>query len=148
MKKIFLVLMTAVLLAGGALALTPAPSYAQVYPPPPADIHASPWVGDDTPWVYYNGDWFLDGVLYYFFGPKYGWAPYYAYGPSFIVRPNNWYGSRWSSWYRGHPNYHAGFKQQYPHYVAHQQGRVYTQKFYEQHHSGQGGGWHKGFERH
>ena len=68
MKKIAFILMTAILLAGGAVAVMSAPSYAQVYeyPPPPQDPYESPWVGPDTPWVYYNGDWFLNGILYYF----------------------------------------------------------------------------------
>lgn len=142
--------MCAVLLAGVGIVASVAPSYAQAYtyPAPPPDPYASPWVGPDTPWVYYNGDWFLNGVLYYFFGPTYGWAPYYSYGSTYIVRPGTWYGSKWSSWYRGHADYHANFRQQYPHYTAHRQGKVYTQKFYQQHHSSQGAGWHKGFQRH
>ena len=71
MKKIAFILMIAILLAGGAVAVMSAPSYAQAYeyPPPPPDPYESPWVGPDTPWVYYNGDWFLNGVLYYFLRP-------------------------------------------------------------------------------
>jgi hypothetical protein len=150
MRKIAFFLMTTVFLTGGAVAVISAPSYAQVYeyPPLPADIYASPWVGPDTPWVYYNGDWFLNGILYYFFGPAYGWAPYYAYAPSYIVRPKTWYGSKWTSWYKAQPQYRQSFQQHYPHYSQHQQGKRYTQKFYEQHHSGQGGGWQKGFQGH
>jgi len=150
MKKNFFILTAAILLAGVAVAVSSAPSYAQgyVYPTPPADIYASPWVGPDTPWVYYNGDWFLNGVLYYFFGPRYGWCPYYAYSPGYIVRSNSWYGPRWSTWYRGHPHYWESFKQQYPHYNAHRRGKTYNQKFYVQHHSDQGIGWHKGVQGH
>ena len=115
MKKIAFILMTAILMAGGAVAVMPAPSYAQnyVYPSPPQDIYASPWVGPDTPWVYYNGDWFLNGVLYYFYGPQYGWAPYYAYAPSYIVRPETWDAPRWMAWYQGRPQYLASFQREY-----------------------------------
>ena len=97
MKKIVFILMTAILLAGGAVAVMSAPSYAQddEYPPSPSDPYAAPWVGPDTPWVYYNGDWFLNGVLYYFYGPDYGWAPYYAYAPNYIVGPETWYAPMW-----------------------------------------------------
>ena len=150
MKKIAFIFMIAISLAGGAVAALSSPSYAQVYeyPPPPPEPYASPWVGPDTPWVYYNGDWFLNGILYYFFGPTYGWAPYYSYAPGYIVRPKTWYGSKWSSWYKGRPQVRQSFVKQYPHYSQHQQGKIYSQKFYEQHHSGQGGGWQKGFQGH
>ena len=150
MKKIAFILMTAILLAGGAVAVMSAPSYAQVYeyPPPPTDLYASPWVGPDTPWVYYNGDWFLNGVLYYFFGPTYGWAPYYAYAPSYVVRPGTWYAPRWMAWYQGQPQYLESFQRQYPYWRGHHQGQRYSQKFYEQHHGGQGGGWQKGVQGH
>ncbi len=148
MKKIAFILMTVILLAGGAVAVMSAPSYAQdyEYPPPPPDLYASPWVGPDTPWVYFNGDWFLNGVLYYFFGPEYGWAPYYAYSPGYIVRPETWYGPRWLTWYNGRPQYWESFQRQYPYWREHRQGRRYDQKFYEQHHGGQSGGWQKGFK--
>ena len=150
MKQIAFILMTAILLAGGAVAVMSAPSYAQVYeyPPPPSDPSASPWVGPDTPWVYYNGDWFMNGILYYFYGPDYGWAPYYAYSPSYIVRPGTWYAPRWMAWYQGQPQYLESFQRQYPYWREHRQGQRYSQKFYEQHHGGQGGGWQKGFQGH
>jgi hypothetical protein len=150
MKKIAFILMTAILLAGGAVAATSGPSYAQAYeyPPPPQDTYASPWVGPDTPWVYYNGDWFLNGVLYYFYGPEYGWAPYYAYPPTYIVRPETWYAPRWLAWYEGRPQYWQGFQREYPYWRGHQQGQRYGQEFFEQHHHGQGGGWQKGFQGH
>ena len=140
--------MTAILLAGGAVAVMSTPSYAQdyEYPPPPPDPYASPWVGPDTPWVYYNGDWFLNGILYYFYGPAYGWAPYYAYDPSYIVRPGAWYAPMWMAWYTGHPQYWVSFQRQYPYWREHRQGKHYSQKFFEQHHGGQGGGWQKGFK--
>ncbi|MFZ2444905.1 MAG: hypothetical protein WAW37_00970 [Syntrophobacteraceae bacterium] len=146
MKKIVFILMTAILLAGGAVATMSAPSYAQVdeYPPPPEDPSASPWVGPDTPWVYYNGDWFLNGILYYFYGPSYGWGPYYAYAPSYIVRSHTWYAPRWRVWYQGQPQYYEHFQRQYPYWREHREGHRYNQKFYEQHHRDHGGGWHKG----
>ncbi|MGA2227617.1 MAG: hypothetical protein ABSH41_24545 [Syntrophobacteraceae bacterium] len=150
MKRISFILMTAILLAGGAVAVMSAPSYAQVYeyPPPPSDPSASPWVGPDTPWVYYNGDWFMNGILYYFYGPDYGWAPYYAYAPSYIVRLGTWYAPRWMAWYQEQPQYLESFQRQYPYWSGHRQGQRYSQKFYEQHHGGQGGGWQKGFQGH
>ena len=150
MKKIAFILMIAISLAGGAVAAMSSPCYAQAYeyPAPPPDPYASPWVGPDTPWVYYNGDWFLNGVLYYFYGPDYGWAPYYAYAPSYIVRPGTWYGSRWLAWYQGQPRYWESFHRQYPHWREHREGQHYGQEFFEQHHSGHGGGWQKGFQGH
>ena len=93
MKKLSLVLVIAMLLAGLAAGAISTPADAQgypaySYPAPPRSPYANPWVGPNTPWVHYNGDWFLNGMLYYFFGPRYGWAPYYAYAPTYIVRPN------------------------------------------------------------
>ena len=148
MKKIAFILMIAISLAGGAVAAMSSPSYAQAYeyPAPPPDPYESPWVGPDTPWVYYNGDWFLNGILYYFFGPDYGWAPYYAYSPSYIVRPETWYAPRWLAWYQGQPRYLESFHRQYPYWREHRQGQHYSQEFFEQHHHGQGGGWQKGFQ--
>lgn len=147
MKKFTLILLMAVLLAGGAVVARSGPSQAQgyEYPPPPADAYAYPWVGPSTPWVYYNGDWFLNGLLYYFFGPQYGWCPYYAYPPTYIVRPPEWYAPRWLTWYRGHPTYWQHFTQAYPYWRTHRQGQRYSERFYEEHHRGQGGGWQKGF---
>ena len=75
MKKLITFFLLAILVAGGSA------SRPCRRPPRPRPIHppayplAKPWVGPNTPWVYYNGDWFLNGVLQYFFGPKYGWAP-------------------------------------------------------------------------
>jgi hypothetical protein len=147
MKKLSLVLALAILLAGGAVIAMSAPSHAQgyYYPPPPQNPYATPWVGPNTPWVYYNGDWFLNGVLYHFFGTRYGWAPYYAYSPTYIVRPSHWYAPKWHAWYRGHPRYWKDFHRAYPYWVGHREGRGYDRKFYERHHRGQGRGWHKGF---
>lgn len=147
MKKIAYIFMIAILLAGGAVAAVPAPSFAQdyEYPPRPADLTESPWVGPDTPWVYYNGDWFLNGILYHYFGPDYGWAPYYAYAPTFIVRPETWYAPRWHVWYQRQPHFYVSFQRQYPYWRDHREGRHYDQRFYEQHNRGQGGGWQKGF---
>ncbi len=148
MKKIAFILMIAISLAGGAVVVMSAPSYAQVseYPPPPPNPKESPWVGPDTPWVYYNGDWFLNGVLYYFYGPDYGWAPYYAYPPIYIVRPGTWYAPRWMAWYTGRPQYWESFQRQYPYWREHRQGQRYSQQFFELHHHGQGGEWQKGFQ--
>jgi hypothetical protein len=142
--------MLAILLGGGAVTAMSAPSYAQAYryPPPPSNIYANPWVGPNTPWVYYNGDWFLNGILYYFFGPRYGWCPYYAYAPTYIVRPGTWYAPRWLTWYTGHPEYYQHFQQEYPYWREHRQGRRYDQRFFEQHQHGQAGEWQKGFRGH
>lgn len=147
MKKLFLILVMAALVGGGAVAGMSGPSQAQgySYPPPPQNIYACPWVGGNTPWVHYQGDWFLNGVLYYFFGPQNGWAPYYAYAPVYIVRTPEWYAPRWSAWYRGHPHYWNNFHRDYPHWRNHRHGHRYDQRFYEKHHRGQGAGWHKGF---
>jgi hypothetical protein len=145
MKKLCLMLALAILLAGGAIGATSTSADAQVYPPPPQNLYATPWVGANTPWVFYNGDWFLNGILYYFFGPQYGWAPYYAYAPTYIVRPIEWYAPRWKVWYQGHPRYWKDFHRQYPYWRAHRQGQRYNEIFYNQHHHGQGPGWHKGF---
>jgi hypothetical protein len=146
MKKLSLLLVLAILLGAGAFAVTATPSQAQVYtyPAPPPDPYSSPWVGPGTPWVYYNGDWFLNGILYYFFGP-YGWAPYYAYAPTYIVRQPDWYGPRWNIWYETRPQYWRGFVREYPYWRQHHQGERYGREFYERHHPGQGGGWEKGF---
>ncbi len=145
MKKLSFILMIAILLAGGALGAMSRPAYAQVYAPPPLHPVSAPWVGTNTPWVFYHGDWFLNGTLYYFFGPKYGWAPYYAYGPTYIVRPNHWYAPKWQTWYQKHPNYWDNFHRQYPYWRGHQYGHRYDENFYHRYHHGQGEGWHKGF---
>jgi hypothetical protein len=148
MKKLALILALAILLGGGAVSAFSGPSHAQgyEYPPPPADPYAYPWVGPDTPWVYYNGDWFLNGILYYFFGSLFGWAPYYAYDYSYIVRPYDWYGPMWLGWYSGHPFYWQHFRQAYPYWAGHHEGQRYDRRFYDEHHRGQGGGWQKGFK--
>jgi hypothetical protein len=148
MKKLPLILVLAILLAGGAIGAMSAPAHAQYgynYPPPSANPYAQPWVGPNTPWTYYNGDWFLQGLLYNFFGPQYGWAPYYAYPPTYIVRPNNWYGPKWNTWYQRNPHYWQNFRRQYPYWAGHREGQRYDQGFYERHHRGQGTGWQKGF---
>jgi hypothetical protein len=145
MKKPILILMLALVLAGGALGGLSTPAGAQVYPPPPQNLYATPWVGANTPWVYYNGDWFLNGVLYYFFGPRYGWAPYYSYAPTYIVRPQQWYAPRWNVWYQKNPHYWANFQRQYPYWREHRHGHHYGESFYNKYHRGQGIGWHKGF---
>jgi hypothetical protein len=145
MKKIALILVLALLLGGGTMAALSSPAQAQyAYPPPPADIYGSPWVGPNTPWTFFNGDWFLNGILYYFFGPQYGWAPYYAYPPIYIVRPETWYAPRWNVWYRSHPVYWQNFRREYPYWARHRVGERYDRDFYERHHHGQGA-WQGGF---
>jgi len=149
MKRLTLVVILAALLAGPVTARNPAPAGAQAvpvytYPAPPANIYAVPWVGPNTPWVFYNGDWFLNGLLYYFFGPAYGWAPYYAYAPVYIVRPDYWYGPRWVEWYYQHPVYVQNFVRTYPQWHGHQIGHRYDEHFYNRYHRGQGGGWQRG----
>ena len=145
MKKLRFILMIAILLTGGVMSTMSTPSQGQVYAPPPPIPVSTPWVGPNTPWVFYNGDWFLNGVLSYFFGPKYGWAPYYAYPSTYIVRPSNWYAPRWHDWYRAHPVYWEKFHRSYPYWRDHHVGRRYGEDFYERHHHGQGGGWHHGW---
>jgi hypothetical protein len=144
-KKLSLLAVMALLLAGCATGPMYTPSYGQGYAPPPQNLYAAPWVGANTPWVFYNGDWFMNGMLYNYFGPRYGWAPYYAYAPTYIVRPSNWYAPKWNSWYRAHPTYWNHLVQRYPYWRNHRPGQHYDQRFYEAHHRGQGGGWHKGF---
>ncbi len=146
MKRLVGILMLVVLVAGGVLGAVPSPSQAQVYPPPPVQPVANPWVGPNTPWVYYNGDWFLNGILYYFFGNRYGWAPYYAYPRTYVVRPNNWYAPRWNDWYRAHPVYWQNFHRSYPYWRDHYHGRHYDENFYKRYHHDQGGGWHHGWQ--
>ena len=150
MNKLSLVLVLAILLAGSAVVTMSAPSYAQGYggynyPPPPQNPYATPWVGSNTPWTFYQGDWFLNGMLYQFFGNQYGWAPYYAYPSTYIVRPNNWYEPRWNAWYQQKPHYWQNFEQKHPYWRGHRAGRRYDQNFYNQYHRGHGGGWNQGF---
>jgi hypothetical protein len=133
---------------GPNAALAPtSPYYEGAYatPPPPQYSYGTPWVGTNTPWVFYQGDWFLNGVLYYFFGPQHGWAPYYAYPPTYIVRTTYWYEPRWTTWYQQHPQYVQTFTHRYPYWHNHYVGQRYDQNFYNKYHQGQGGGWQKGF---
>ena len=145
MKKIRVIWLLAFLLAAGAIGALSTSSQAQVYPPPAPQAVAVPWVGTGTPWVFYQGDWFLNGILYNFFGNKIGWAPYYAYAPTYIVRPTYWYTPRWNTWYKAHPVYWTKFQRTYPYWRGHQPGRHYDQNFYHKYHRGQGVGWQKGF---
>jgi hypothetical protein len=123
------------------------PYYGGAYetPPPPQYSYGAPWVGTGTPWVFYQGDWFYNGMLYYFFGPQYGWAPYYAYPTTYIVRTTYWYEPRWNTWYHQHPQYVQTFSQRYPYWREHHVGQRYDQNFYNRYHQGQGGGWQKGY---
>src|SRR5665648_1088220 len=147
MKRLSFIFALVILLAGGAIGAMSAPSYAQGYnyPPPPQNPNAAPWVGSNTPWTFYQGDWFLKGILYNFFGNQNGWAPYYAYPPTYIVRPNDWYEPRWNAWYQGNPHYWKNFEKRYPYWRGHHAGQYYDQNFYNKYHRGQGGGWHQGF---
>jgi hypothetical protein len=121
------------------------PYYGDTYnAPPPQYPYAGPWVGPNTPWVFYQGDWFLNGMLYYFYGQR-GWAPYYAYPPTYIVRQVYWYEPKWNTWYQQHPQYVQTFSQRYPYWRSHHYGQRYDQNFYNRYHPGQGGGWQKGF---
>ncbi|MGC2432806.1 MAG: hypothetical protein WA433_03405 [Desulfobaccales bacterium] len=148
MKKLSILLILAIFLGVGMIGAMPGLSQAQVYAPPPGPVASAPYVGPNTPWVYYNGDWFLNGILYYFFGPRYGWGPYYAYPETFVVRPGQWYGPKWDGWYRAHPVFWKNFQHAYPHWRGHVVGRHYGEEFYNRYHSGQGGGWHHGVPGH
>ena len=124
----------------------PGPYYGGTYQAPPSQYpYATPWVGTNTPWVFYQGDWFYNGLLYYFYGNQYGWAPYYAYPPTYIIRSAPWYETRWNIWYQQHPQYVQTFTQRYPYWRDHHYGQRYDQNFYNRYHPGQGGGWQKGF---
>jgi hypothetical protein len=149
MRRLSVIFALAILLAVGAIGAMSAPSCAQMYgynyPPPPQNIYATPWVGPNTPWTFYQGDWFLNGILQYFFGPQYGWAPYYTYPTVYIVRPYTWYEPRWNVWYQHNPHYWQTFTQKYPYWCGHRVGQHYDQNFYNTHHRGQGEGWNQGF---
>ena len=150
MKRLSLIFALVVLLAGCAVGPTATPSYGQGYggynyPPPPQNPYANPWVGNNTPWTYYQGDWFLNGILQQFFGNQYGWAPYYAYPPTYIVRPQVWYAPQWNAWYQRNPHYWQTFEQKYPYWRGHRVGQRYDENFYNKYHRGQGEGWNKGF---
>lgn len=145
MKKVSILLALTLMLTGGAIGIWAFPSQAQIYAPPPPQSAMAPWVGPNTPWVFYNGDWFRNGTLYHFFGPNYGWAPYYAYPPVHIVRPAHWYGPKWDAWYRAHPAYWKKFHHAYPYWRGHRVGHHYDEAFYHRHHHGPGRGWHKGY---
>ena len=147
LKKVGILLALALLLTGGALGTMSAPSQAQVLVPgpPPTATSMAPWVGPNTPWTFYNGDWFNNGILYYFFGPKYGWAPYYTYAPVHIARPAHWYGPKWNKWYRSHPAHWKNFRQAYPYWHDHRVGHRYDEGFYNRYHHGKGRGWQKGY---
>ena len=150
MKRLSVIFALVILLVGGAIGAMSAPSCAQGYggynyAPPPQNPSANPWVVSNTPWTFYKGDWFLNGILQHFFGNQYGWAPYYAYPPTYIVRPNNWYAPQWNAWYQHNPHYWQSFEQKYPYWRGHRVGQTYDQNFYNKYHRGQGEGWNQGF---
>jgi hypothetical protein len=72
----------------------------------------APWVGPNTPWVFWNNNWYYNGILYAFFGPL-GWWPNGYYGNNLIVRTDEWYGPRWVTWYRENPYYWDEFHRHY-----------------------------------
>jgi hypothetical protein len=152
MKKVGILVALALVFAGSVLGVMALPGQAQVVyapgpppPPPPMRTAVAPWVGANTPWTFYNGDWFYNGMLYYFFGPKHGWAPYHAYAPTAIVRPAHWYGPRWTTWYQAHPVYWENFHRASPYWHEHRVGHRYDEAFYNRYHHGQGGGWQRGY---
>lgn len=71
-----------------------------------------PWVGPGTPWVFWNNNWYYNGILYAFYGAL-GWWPNGYYANNIIVRNDIWYGPRWHNWYRGHPIYWNNFRRHY-----------------------------------
>ncbi len=146
MKKLILVLLLAVFVAGGTMAAMSAPASAQPYeyPAAPGDPYVNPWVGPGSCWVFYNGDWFCNGVLYYYFGPVYGWSPYWAFPVSFIVYEPYWYGPMWGAWFTAHPNVVNVFINTFPFWRSHHHGEHPDREFFEKHHGGKGswqGGW-------
>ncbi len=148
MKRSIIFLLLVITLAGGAIVAMSGPSAAQGYymARPVQPVVMQPYVGTNTPWTFYKGDWFMNGILYYFFGPKIGFAPYYAYPQVYIVRPQNWYAPGWNAWYQARPQYWNNFERQYPQWRAHQIGAHYDQNFYNRYNHGQGGGWNRGFQ--
>ncbi len=138
MKKASILLALIIFLIGGAIVTMSSPVLAQPHPP-----HQGPWTGQNTPWTYYHGDWFKNGVLHYFYGNQHGWAPYYSHRPANVERPGEWYGDKWEHWYREHPKDMENFEHQYPYWRNHQVGEQYNESFYKQHHHGHGGGWQK-----
>ena len=142
MKNIRILLALTILLTGGAAAALSLPAQAQVCGPVAAYSPGAPWVGANTPWVYYNGDWFHNGTLHNYYGPQYGWAPHNAYAPVHLVRPAQWYGPKWHSWYQARPHYWKHFHHQYPHWRGHRAGHPYDGGYYSMR-PGPGKGWKK-----
>jgi hypothetical protein len=69
-------------------------------------------------------------MMYQFFGDQYGWAPYYAYPTTYVVRPQIWYAPKWNAWYQSNPHYWKDFEQRYPYWRGHRPGHHYDQNFY------------------
>jgi hypothetical protein len=136
MKKASILLALTILLIGGVIVSVSTPALAQ-----PMPHQRGPWTGNNTPWTYYHGDWFHNGILRYFYGQKNGWAPYYSKAPGQVERPGEWYGEKWEHWYRDHPNYWQNFEREYPYWREHRIGQRYDEDFYKHHHHGRGGGW-------
>jgi hypothetical protein len=138
MKKASILLALTILLIGGLILSASSPALAQ-----PGPHHGGPWTGPNTPWSYYHGDWFKNGVLHYFHGNKNGWAPYYSKHPGNVERPGEWYGEKWENWNRQHPQNMEHFEHQYPYWRGHRVGEQYNENFYNRYNHGQGGGWQR-----
>ncbi len=133
MRKASILLTLTILLFAAAILTLSSPSLAQGDPPP-----RGPWVGPNTPWTFFHGDWFRNGELHYFYGPKHGWAPYYSRPVGPVERPNEWYGQKWENWNREHPNYQQHFEREYPYWREHRTGERYDENFYNRYHHGRG----------
>jgi hypothetical protein len=138
MKKASILLALAILLIGGIILTVSSPALAQMT----SGSQQGPYTGDNSPWTYYKGDWFKNGVLHYYYGNN-RWAPYYSKGPGSVQRPNEWYGEKWQTYNQQHPQNLTNFESQYPYWSSHQVGQKYDEKFYHQHHPEQGGGWQR-----
>ena len=72
-----------------------------------------PYVGQGTPWFFYNDLWYLNGLAYGCYGSL-GWFPLGYYPVGMLVYPNNFYHNPyWHKWYGAHPecgrNFHGAY---------------------------------------
>ena len=147
MKKLIILLILAISLGAGMIGAMPGISQAQVVPPAAPYATGAPWIGVNTPWVYYNGDWFLNGILYSFW-------PSIWMGPVLRLSRNLYRQTRplvWSEMGQvvSRPSGLPGkFPARLPNWREHQVGRHYGEEFYNRYHPGQGGGWHHGVPGH
>ncbi len=141
MKKLSFIMVAAVMLAVVLQGTISAPALAQsvsveaksyTYPAPPQKPAEHPWVGPNTPWTYYNNDWFYKGTLYYDYGER-GWAPYYSYETTTVTRPSDYYDTKWSVWYQKNPTYTETLIREHPYWKEHHVGTVYNENFYITH---------------